>query len=64
MAVYAVIGDGVVFNTIEWDGETKYNPGDQYIVVPVPDDQGISIGWLWDETNGFIAPQLGINTEE
>jgi len=64
MANYAMIEKGSVVNIIVWDGVTPYNPGSQFTLVAVPDEAFVDMGYLWDETNGFNAPQLGINTEE
>lgn len=53
-AHYAVIDtDGLVVNTVVWDGTSDYDPGDDLTLVPLPftdDEDGIrryqgGIGW-------------------
>lgn len=50
---YAVILDGLVVNTIVWDG-SDYDPGSEYTVIDCPDEVGI--GWGWNSTDSFTAP--------
>lgn len=55
---YAMIENGIVVNIIVWDGVTPYNPGPQYTLVLVPDGAFVTIGYLYDATNGFTAPPV------
>lgn len=54
-ANYALIQDGKVVNVVLWDGETDWNPGDDFTAIDCPDDVGI--GWTWDTDNGFQRPE-------
>lgn len=48
--VYALIENGVVVNTIVWDGNTAdwTPPAGQIAVLVRPEDGSVSIGWLYD----------------
>ncbi|WP_270220975.1 hypothetical protein [Kosakonia cowanii] len=52
MTAYAVVENGVVINTVVWDGETKWQPetGEAVLAPEV-----INIGWLYDGKT-FTAP--------
>jgi hypothetical protein len=55
MAVYAVIQNGVVVNSVEWDGQSNWTPPDSTIIVLAPKTNYFGIGSTWDGTS-FIAP--------
>jgi hypothetical protein len=48
-----MIRGGVVENVAEWDGESEWNPGDDYDVIDCAPQ--VSPGWLHDD-DGFRAP--------
>lgn len=56
-SVYALVEDGIVINTIIWDGDSSsWQPPSGQVTVPVSDDeQVVSIGWLYDGIR-FIEP--------
>lgn len=46
MAVYAMLVDGVVVNTAEWDEFTPWElPA---TIVKVPPGKAVEAGWTWD----------------
>jgi hypothetical protein len=53
---YALIENGVVSNTIVWDGNTAdWTPPTGYTAILIPDGEPVSIGWTY--ANGaFSAP--------
>lgn len=52
--IYAVVVDGVVTNTVVWDGQTEWAPesGD---AVEIPEGVPVSIGWFY-KGDKFSAP--------
>lgn len=54
---YALIEDGIVVNTIVWDGNTEnwQPPAGQTAVVIPPLPPGISIGWSYIDST-FLPP--------
>lgn len=60
MTVYAVVDEGVVINTVLWDGKTKWQPekGEAVLAPEV-----INIGWLYDGKT-FTAPPEPPKTKE
>jgi len=60
MSGYALIKDGTVINTVDWDGETEVDFGDGVTTAILPDGVGVEEGYTY--SNGeFTAPPL---TEE
>jgi hypothetical protein len=55
MATYAVIHDGVVVNTIEWDGSSDWTEPAGMTTQPVPDGAYVGIGSTF-ENGVFSAP--------
>lgn len=53
---YAVINaQGLVVNTIVWDGTDEYDPGDGLTLEVIPDGSQAGIGWTY--INGaFVEP--------
>lgn len=43
---YAIVKDGIVENTVEWDGETPWSPPEGATAHAYPEGP-ISIGWEW-----------------
>lgn len=41
-----------VENVVIWDGESAWSPGPDFIVVELPDDSPVSIGWVAVEVDG------------
>lgn len=61
MSIYAVVTDGKVVNTIEWDGASEYKPesGD---LIQIPEEINAGVGWIYDGESfipppGFISPE-------
>lgn len=58
MKEWAVIKDGMVVNTILWDGESGWVPDDDQIVVEIPDvpegEQHAGISWTY--SGGVFTP--------
>lgn len=52
VGVYALVSDGVVMNTIIWDGDGEgWSPPPGQVPVRVKGSDGpVSIGWLYDGT--------------
>lgn len=55
MAIYAVVQDGVVTNTIEWNGVTAWPTPVGASVVKVPDGASVGIGSTY-ASGVFSAP--------
>jgi hypothetical protein len=57
-SVYALVEDGMVINTIVWDGDSSsWQPPPGQVTVRVSDDeQVVSVGWLYDGIR-FIEPR-------
>ena len=55
MATYAVIENGVVVNSVEWDGVSPWTPPDGTTLVLAPETDYFGPGSTYDGTN-FIAP--------
>lgn len=60
MAAYAVVDNGVVVNTVLWDGKNKWKP-EAGVAVLAP--EVINIGWLYDGET-FTAPPEPPKTKE
>lgn len=45
--VYAVVEDGMVVNTVLWDGVSDWG-GSKGVVVELSDDSEVGIGWSYD----------------
>ncbi len=57
MAIYAVIENNIVVNTIVWDGVSAWMPPDGTTVVIIPDGTVAGIGYTYDATSkAFTAP--------
>jgi hypothetical protein len=52
---YAIIQNGTVINTVEWDGTTPWAPPAGATVVQIPDGAYVGIGSTYDG-NAFTAP--------
>lgn len=53
---YALIEDGVVVNTIVWDGDAKtWAPPEGVIAIPISPGEPVSIGWSYKDPT-FLAP--------
>ena len=54
---YALVKNGVVVNTIDWDGLTEgWEPAEDIVAVLIPVNAGgVSIGWVYRD-NAFSAP--------
>ena len=55
MQLMALILNGVVVNTVSWDGVSSWTPDPSYTVVNVTSQPQVAIGWSYDGTN-FTAP--------
>lgn len=54
---YALINaDGLIVNSIIWDGETEFDPGEGIMVVKIPDGTRAGRGWTYDGTNWTPPP--------
>ncbi|MEG0870365.1 MAG: tail fiber assembly protein [Hafnia sp.] len=53
MSIYALVKDGVVENTVIWDGEGDLFP--DYQVVELKENENAGPGWSYDGTE-FYAP--------
>lgn len=58
---YAVVSDGVVINTVLWDGDVKWHP-EQGGAIVAGDDVGI--GWLYEEGKFTPPPSPSLTHEE
>jgi hypothetical protein len=54
MSQYALIVDGVVENVVEWDGETRYEPVGELVLLV--EGEGVGIGWKRNKNNKWVAP--------
>lgn len=54
MSIYAIVTDGKVVNTIQWDGASEYNPDSGDLVV-IPEEVNAGVGWLY-VNDSFIPP--------
>ena len=55
---YAVIdGDGLVVNTIIWDGESEWSPPEGHQVVGLSTDSSVGIGATYQSDGTFITNQ-------
>lgn len=52
---YAIVQNGVVVNTIEWDGSSAWTPPAGASVVKIPDGAYVGIGSAYDGKT-FGAP--------
>ena len=60
MGNYALIKDGVVFNTVIWDGKAEVDFGDGVTAIEMPEGELVQAGYLYED-GVFTAPPL---TEE
>lgn len=57
MCYYALVKDGVVVNTVIWDGETEVKWEENIIAHKMPDNQVVGIGYLYQEGKFFpVSP--------
>lgn len=67
MAVYALVKDGVVYQTIMWDGPeaSPIDFGEGVTYVEIPDESGVmpSAGWYYNDGQ-FTPPPLTEEEEE
>ena len=49
---WAVIANGKVENVVIWDGQSNWSPGEGFVVVELPDNSPVSIGWVAVEIDG------------
>ncbi|HGK7507589.1 TPA: hypothetical protein ACJ569_003549 [Kluyvera cryocrescens] len=61
MSIYAIVTDGKVVNTIEWDGTSEYKPETGELVV-IPEEVSTGVGWTYD--GGDFIPPPGFITSE
>lgn len=54
---YAIIQNGTVVNTIEWDGVSSWSPPAGTTAVKIPDGAYVGIGSTYDGTNFGAPPQ-------
>jgi hypothetical protein len=54
---YAIIQNGVVVNTIEWDGVTPWQPPAGTTSVQIPDGAYVGIGSTYDGKTFSAPPQ-------
>jgi hypothetical protein len=70
LAYYAHVKNGVVENVSIWDGVQPYDPGEDFILIPIPytiDEEGevrhvAGIGWHYVDGE-FIDNRLSENEE-
>ncbi|QYY30226.1 hypothetical protein K2O51_22910 [Cupriavidus pinatubonensis] len=55
--MYAIVENGVVINTVVWDGKTEWAPPQGTSLVDVGDLLGVGIGCMYDGKN-FTAPAV------
>ncbi|MDE8556955.1 tail fiber assembly protein [Pantoea vagans] len=55
MSGYALVKDGIVINTVVWDGETAVDFGENVTTVIIPDDNPAAAGYSYADGK-FIAP--------
>ncbi|MHA0917094.1 tail fiber assembly protein [Kosakonia cowanii] len=60
MSIYAVVENGVVINTVVWDGKSEWKPETG---EPVLVDGQCGTGWFYDGTT-FSAPPVPPKTRE
>lgn len=48
MKTIAMIRNGIVSNIAVWDGESAWNPGDEYTLVDITDRPEVHIGHSYD----------------
>lgn len=58
LLTFALVADGVVINTIVWDGDSSHwKPPSGQVAVPVNEEEkAVSIGWHYDGAR-FIEPE-------
>lgn len=54
---YAIVQNGVVVNTIEWDGSSAWTPPAGASVVQIPDGAYVGIGSTYDGKTFTAPPQ-------
>lgn len=55
---YAVIKDGIVVNTVVWDGENKWSPGPDMIVQDISKNPEVAIGDIHKGDDVFEKSEL------
>lgn len=46
------VSESHVDNVVLWDGTSEWSPGEGFVVVELPDNSPVSIGWVAVEVNG------------
>ena len=64
MSYYALVKDGVVINTIVWDGSGDYDFGEGVAAHEAEDDSGVSIGWLYVDGKFSAPPEPDLTHEQ
>lgn len=59
---YALVENGLVINTIIWDGKSEWSPGDGVTVIQLDDSDAVSIGDSYDGSK-FILRDIVEPTE-
>lgn len=54
MAIYAIVENGTVVNTVEWDGVAQWTPPQGTSAIPVPNGAYVGIGSTY--VNGVFSP--------
>ncbi|WP_315707539.1 tail fiber assembly protein [Brenneria uluponensis] len=60
-SVYAVVNNGVVVNTVMWDGQTEWKAENGSTVLA---DVPVGIGWLYDGAAFHEPPPLELTSHE
>lgn len=55
MKAYAIIENQSVVNVALWDGASSWTPGENYVVVLIPEGTNVGIGWSYIDGQ-FIDP--------
>lgn len=58
---YALVENGIVINTIVWDGESEWSPGDGVITILLNDSDAVSIGDSYDGSK-FIPRDIVVDS--
>lgn len=56
---YALVKDGFVVNTIIWDGESEWSPGEGVTAIPLDDSDAVSIGDSYDGSKFISRDTVG-----
>ena len=68
MKEWAVIKDGMVVNTILWDGESDWTQNENQVAVEIPEapegEQRAGIGWTYSGGVFVPPPELDVYPED